>query len=110
MQSVAANPFTRFFGYAGGVMIMLGDALRYAFTLQVRPTEVLRQAYFLGVESWPIIVLTSLFTGMVISLETAKAAVANGLTEYVGSSVAYGTFRELGPLLTGIVFAGRAGA
>jgi phospholipid/cholesterol/gamma-HCH transport system permease protein len=110
MDHVAVNPFTRFFGYAGGVMIMLGDALRYTFTLQVRPTEVLRQAYFLGVESWPIIVLTSLFTGMVISLETAKAAVANGLTEYVGSSVAYGTFRELGPLLTGIVFAGRAGA
>ena len=54
--------------------------------------------------------LTSLFTGAVISLETAKAAVQNGFTEYVGSSVAYGTFRELGPLLTAVVFAGRAGA
>ncbi|MBV8170788.1 MAG: ABC transporter permease [Candidatus Eremiobacteraeota bacterium] len=110
IQRAAPNPFSRFFGYAGGVTIMLGDAFRYMFTLQVRLTDVLRQAYFLGVESWPIIVLTSLFTGAVISLETAKAAVQNGFTEYVGSSVAYGTFRELGPLLTGIVFAGRAGA
>jgi phospholipid/cholesterol/gamma-HCH transport system permease protein len=110
IQRVILDPFYRFFGYAGGVTLMLGDALRYAVTLQIRPSEVLRQAYFLGVESWPIIVLTSLFTGAVISLETAQAAVQNGFTEYVGSSVAYGTFRELGPLLTAVVFAGRAGA
>ncbi|MBV8082953.1 MAG: ABC transporter permease [Candidatus Eremiobacteraeota bacterium] len=110
MQRVSASPVARFFDYAGGVALMFGDAVRYAVTLQVRVSEVFRQAYFLGVESWPIIVLVSLFTGAVISLETAKAAVQNGFTEYVGSSVAYGTFRELGPLLTGIVFAGRAGA
>lgn len=110
IQRAVANPVARFFDYAGGVTIMFGDALRFAATLQVRVTDVLRQAYFLGVESWPIIVLVSLFTGAVIALETAQAAVQNGFTEYVGSSVAYGTFRELGPLLTGIVFAGRAGA
>jgi len=104
------DPFTRFFAYTGGVTMLLVDSLRYAFTMQVRPSEVLRQAYFLGVESWPIIVLTSLFTGFVISLEAATAAVQNGLTQFVGGSVAYGTFRELGPMLTGIVFAGRAGA
>lgn len=103
-------PVTRFLAYTGGVVTLLGDALRYALTMQVRPSEVLRQAYFLGVESWPIIILTSLFTGMVISLEAAQAAVQNGLTQFVGGSVAYGEFRELGPMLTGIVFAGRAGA
>ncbi len=105
-----ADPIARFLGYTGGLVLLLGDALRYIFTLQVRVSEVLRQAYFLGVESWPIVVLTSLFTGMVISLEAAQAAVQNGLTQYVGGSVAIGTFRELGPMLTGIVFAGRAGA
>lgn len=109
-QRVGNDPITRFFGYAGGLTFMLSDALRYIGTLQVRPTEVLRQAYFLGVQSWPIIVLTSLFTGLIISLEAAVAAVQNGLTQYVGGSVAIGTFRELGPMLTGIVFAGRAGA
>ena len=110
VERTLVDPFARFFGYTGGLAIMLFDALRYAVTLQFRPSEVLRQAYFLGVQSWPIIVLTSLFTGMVISLEAAVTAVQNGFTEYVGSSVAFGTFRELGPMLTGIVFAGRAGA
>ncbi|MBC5823975.1 MAG: ABC transporter permease [Candidatus Eremiobacteraeota bacterium] len=100
----------RFFGYAGGLMLLLWDALRLIVTLRVKPSEVLRQAYFLGVQSWPIITLTSAFTGMVISLEAAAQAVAYGFSQLIGGSVAFGTLRELGPMLTGIVFAGRAGA
>jgi phospholipid/cholesterol/gamma-HCH transport system permease protein len=104
------NLAARFFGYTGGVILLLSDALRFIFTARVRPREVLCQAYFLGVQSWPIITLTSAFTGMVISLETAAQAVAYGFSNLIGGSVAFGTVRELGPMLTGIVFAGRAGA
>jgi phospholipid/cholesterol/gamma-HCH transport system permease protein len=101
---------TRFLEYAGGLAMMLADAMRYVAGLRFSPAEVIRQAYFLGVESWPIIVLTSLFTGLVISLEAVAQAVAFGFATLVGGSVAYGEVRELGPMLTGIVFAGRAGA
>jgi len=100
----------RFLEYAGGLAVMLLDVGKNVVTLQVRPVEVIRQAYFLGVQSWPIVVLTSLFTGLVISLEAASSAVSYGLSQFVGGSVAYGEVRELGPMLTGIVFAGRAGA
>jgi phospholipid/cholesterol/gamma-HCH transport system permease protein len=100
----------RFFEYAGGLAMMFVEVIRDLVTMRVSFAEILRQAYFLGVESWPIIVLTSLFTGLVISLEAAAQAVAFGFSQFVGSSVAYGEVRELGPMLTGIVFAGRAGA
>lgn len=103
-------PAVRFFEYAGGLASLLADATRYLAALRFRPSEVVRQAYFLGVQSWPIIVLTSLFTGMVISLEAAVNAVSFGLANLIGGSVAFGELRELGPMLTGIVFAGRAGA
>src|SRR5579864_8703188 len=101
---------TRFFGYGGGLALLLIDCTRYIVTLRFRPTEVIRQTYFLIVESLPIITLTSGFTGLVISLETAVQAVQFGFSNLIGGSVAYGTVRELGPMLTGIVFAGRAGA
>ena len=101
---------TRFLEYAGGLAGMFLEACRNVFTMNFRPVEVIRQTYFLGVESWPIVVLTSLFTGLVISLEAAAQAVSYGLSQFVGGSVAYGEVRELGPMLTGIVFAGRAGA
>lgn len=100
----------RFLEYTGGLATMLAEVVRDTVMLRIDLGEVIRQAYFLGVESWPIIVLTSLFTGLVISLEAASQAVSYGFSNFVGSSVAYGEVRELGPMLTGIVFAGRAGA
>ena len=64
----------------------------------------------LGFQSLSIVLLTSLFTGMVISLESAVQAVQYGFGSIVGSAVAYSSVRELGPMLTGVVVAGRAGA
>ena len=55
--------------------------------------------------------LTSLFTGMVISLESAAASRAvRRFGSFVGGAVAFGSVRELGPMLTAVVVAGRAGA
>lgn len=100
----------RFFEYAGGLTLLALDCLRYIVTLQFRPSEVVRQINFLIVQTMPIILFTSGFTGLVISLETVNSAVHFGLSNIIGGSVAYGTVRELGPLLTGIVFSGRGGA
>jgi phospholipid/cholesterol/gamma-HCH transport system permease protein len=107
------KPFSltrRFFEYAGGVTMLFIDAVRDIIALRFRPSEVIRQASFLIVASLPIVLLTSGFTGFVIALETAESAKQYGLANIIGGSVAYGTVRELGPLLTGIVVAGRAGA
>lgn len=104
-------PLTRrFFEYAGGVTLLFIDAVRYICVLRFRPSEVIRQASFLIVASLPIVMLTSGFTGFVISLESAVSAVQYGFSNIIGGSVAIGTVRELGPMLSGIVFAGRAGA
>ncbi len=100
----------RFFEYAGGVTLLFVDALRYIVALRFRPREVVRQASFLIVASLPIILLTSGFTGFVIALETAASAQQYGLGNIIGGSVAFGVVRELGPLLTAVVVAGRAGA
>ena len=99
-----------FFEYAGGLTLLTGDATGYIVRLRVRVGETISQCYLLGVQSATIVLLTSLFTGMVISLESALNAVQYGLGSIVGGAVAYASARELGPLLTGIVVAGRAGS
>lgn len=99
-----------FFEYAGGVASLLGDAASFVARLRIRGKETFNQAYLLGVNSWTIVLLTALFTGAVISLESAVQAVRFGFSGFVGSAVAFGTTRELGPLLTAVVVAGRAGA
>jgi phospholipid/cholesterol/gamma-HCH transport system permease protein len=98
------------FAYAGGVTQLLGDALRFIIGLRIRLRETLDQAYLLGVQSVSIVILTSLFTGMVFSLESAVQAVSYGVGNLVGGAVAFSSARELGPMLSAVVVAGRTGA
>jgi phospholipid/cholesterol/gamma-HCH transport system permease protein len=101
---------TGIFGYAGGVAELLVDSLRYIVVLRIRFRETFDQAFLLGVQSWPIVLLTSLFTGMVFSLESAVQAVQYGVGNLVGGAVAFSAARELGPMLSAVVVAGRTGA
>ncbi len=99
-----------FFDYAGGIAELTADSGTSIASLRVRFGETVAQAYILGVQSTPIVLLTSLFIGMVISFESAQNAVSYGVSDLVGGAVAYTTARELGPMLTAVVVAGRAGA
>jgi phospholipid/cholesterol/gamma-HCH transport system permease protein len=101
---------TGIFGYAGGVAELLVDSLRFILAFRIRLRETFDQAYLLGVQSWPIVLLTSLFTGMVFSLESAVQAVQYGVGNLVGGAVAFSAARELGPMLSAVVVAGRTGA
>jgi phospholipid/cholesterol/gamma-HCH transport system permease protein len=96
--------------YAGGVATLSAEAGSFIGRLRIRVAETFAQAYFLGVQSSAIVLLTSLFTGMVISLESANQAKSYGASSLVGGAVAYVCSRELGPMLTAVVVAGRAGA
>ena len=98
------------FEYAGGVAALSAEAAGFIARLRIRVLETVAQAYFLGVQSIAIVLLTSLFTGMVISLESANQARNYGIVSVVGGAVAYISSRELGPMLTGVVVAGRASA
>ncbi len=96
--------------YVGGVATLLGESVGFIGTLRIRARETLDQAFLLGVQSWNIVLLTSLFTGMVFSLEAAEQAVQYGVGSFVGGAIAYTTARELGPMLSAVVVAGRTGA
>ena len=99
-----------FFEYAGGLTMLSAESVGFAVTLKIRLVETISQGALLGVQSLIIVVLTSLFTGMVISLESAQQAVSYGFGNFVGGAVAYASVRELGPMLTGVVVAGGVGA
>jgi phospholipid/cholesterol/gamma-HCH transport system permease protein len=101
---------TNFFEYAGGLTLLSVESLGFMARLRIRVGETVSQCAQLGVQSAIIVMLTSLFTGMVISLESAQQAVAYGFGNFVGGAVAYASIRELGPMLTGVVVAGRVGS
>lgn len=71
---------------------------------------VIKQMYSVGVLSLVIIAVSGLFVGMVLALQGYNTLVDFGATESLGVMVALSLVRELGPVVAGLLFAGRAGS
>jgi len=72
--------------------------------------ELLKQLYFVGVQSLAIVIVSGLFIGMVLALQGYNALVEFSAEQSLGPMVALSLLRELGPVVTGLLFAGRAGS
>jgi len=71
---------------------------------------VMREVYFTGVLSLIIIIVSGLFVGMVLGLQGYETLQKYGATESIGVLVALSLVRELGPVVSALLFASRAGS
>jgi len=94
----------------GRANIFLLQILAGVGSLLVRPSLLIRQMYSVGVQTLIIVVVAGLFVGMVMALQSYYALVDFGAEDSVGVMVALSLLRELGPVVTGLLFAGRAGS
>ena len=79
-------------------------------SLILRPSLVIQQMYAVGVLSLIIIIVSGTFVGMVLGLQGYNTLRNFGAAESLGVIVALSLLRELGPVVTGLLFAGRAGS
>ena len=93
----------------GRAVVFLGTAIAHMRLSRLQLAETLRQVYFAGVRSLVIIVTCGFFVGLVLTLQTYDTLTRFGAGDAVSSVLALSLFRELGPVLTVILFAGRAG-
>ena len=99
-----------FFARLGRGHIFLMQILAAIPGLFLRPYLVISQIFSIGVLSLSIILVSGLFVGMVLGLQGYNTLVNFGATESLGMVVALSLVRELGPVLTSLLFAGRAGS
>lgn len=73
---------------------------------------IFQQMVKVGVDSIPVAITTALFTGMVLALQSGYTLETKikGVSQFIGSVVSLSMVRELGPVLTGMVIAGRMGS
>ena len=102
--------FLNFIRYAGGVSVLFVRTIFWVFVPPLKRRQILDQMVKIGVDSLPIVFLTSLFTGMVLALQSAYQMQKMEAKLYIASLVALSITRELGPVLTALVVAGRVGA
>lgn len=99
-----------FMEYVGGIMLLGAETFNWIIRgfLQLRLTVF--QMAFLGVNSSAIVILTTGFTGMVMSLDLIQIAAQYGIASFAGAGVGVSMAREFAPMLTAVVIAGRAGS
>ncbi|HCK04501.1 MAG: ABC transporter permease [Methylophilales bacterium BACL14 MAG-120910-bin43] len=97
-------------------VLRLGAATRLIFLIFVYSGDsfkrihlTIREVYFTGVMSLVIIVVSAFFVGMVLGLQGYYTLQKYGSSEAIGVLVALALVRELGPVVTALLFAGRAG-
>ncbi len=94
----------------GRGIMLLGQSLLWLFRRPFRFHEIARQLDFVGVQSTKLILVTGIFTGMVLALQTHVALSRYGAQSLVGAMVGLSLTRELGPVLSALMVIGRAGS
>jgi phospholipid/cholesterol/gamma-HCH transport system permease protein len=98
-------------GQTVGEMITLLCEMLYYFKEAPRNlTSIFRQMSIVGIETLPIAMLVALFVGMVLSVQTGSELALYGTQEAIGAIVGLSMVKELGPVMTSLLVAGRVGS
>ena len=93
----------------GAMTLFLGQVLSRVFPAFAKPGLIVKQIYNAGARSLVIIMLSGLFVGMVLGLLGFDTLQRFGSEDSLGVLAALGMLKVLGPVLTALLFAGRAG-
>lgn len=94
----------------GSIGCLLGQVIGCLFHGKFRLNVLVNQIAAIGVGSQPVVLLTGIFTGAVLEAQTLFQLQAVKMETMGGAVVAVGMFRELGPVVTGLMLAGRVGS
>jgi len=108
--SAIAAVFSAFCAYLGQVGGLAGETVSSVFSGRIRFGLVLRQISHIGFGSQMVVIVTGAFTGAVFTAQTYFQFARLNMESAVGPVVSVAMCRELGPVLTGLMVAGRVGA
>ena len=100
----------QFFEFIGEFAILIWRTLGFILRGKIDARDTFNQMATIGVNSLPIVLVTVAFSGAVLALYMALLVVKWGLGSYTGAVVGLSIVREIGPVLTSVVVAARAGS
>ena len=104
------NTVIQFFSLVGSFTIFVLNVIKTCFSTKLKFGKFFVQSERIGVNSFFITIITGGFAGAVLALQSYKGFQKFGGEEFIGSVVALSMIRELGPVLTGLMVAGRSGS
>lgn len=108
----AKNVFLNFIEGIGAHAIFFKDTIVWIFRPPFDTKSIIAQMLEIGYRSLPVTTIAVFFTGMVMAYQVGRAmdSIMSGSSVFVGSAITITMFRELGPVLTALLLAGRVGS
>jgi len=104
------SAFLSFLAYTGRIFIFAGKGVLYIFRSPFYLRSVISQMIEIGYYSLPVVGLTAIFTGAVLALQSYSGFSRFSAESAIATVVVLSITRELGPVLAGLMVAGRVGA
>jgi len=108
--TLSLHAFILFSEELGKIILLVYATLKQLISPPFELKNTFKQIVEIGLKSMPVVLITAVFTGMVLALQSYTGFKRFNAEVMVGTVVALSMTRELGPVLTGLIVAGRAGA
>ena len=110
---VEESPFKSLNGFFSEVAELTVFTFRY-FKEVIRPPyefkEILKQCYLIGYKSFPLVAITGFIMGLVLTIQSRPTLAEFGAESWLPAMVAVSIIREIGPVITALIFAGKVGS
>lgn len=94
----------------GDVSAFTARFFRQTFNGRLELREFLRQCYIIGYKSLPLVGLTAFIMGLVLTMQLRPSMISYGVESQLPAIVAISIIREIGPVITALIFAGKIGS
>ena len=95
---------------AGDLSRFTGHFFKQCFKPRYEIGEFLRQCFVIGYKSLPLVALTAFIMGLVLTMQLRPSMVDYGVASQIPAILAIGIVREIGPVITALIFAGKIGS
>jgi len=104
------NRITEFFRNSGDVVLFIINFIKNLFSKDFEFNELLKQCFMVGNRSLPLISITGIVIGVVLTIQSRPVLIDFGAATMLPGMVAISIIREMGPVITALICAGKVGS
>ena len=112
IRTVETEPSTlsKFFIEIASITTFTFRFFKEVFKPRYEFNEIIKQSYLIGYKTFPLVAITGFIIGLVLTIQTRPTLAAFGAESWLPAMVAVSIIREIGPVITSLIFAGKVGS
>ena len=107
IKNILPNSLEAFFSEVGSILFFTGDVIRQFFQGPFEHRELVKQGYYIGNKTLPLIAITGFIMGLVLTLQSRPVMVDFGAESMLPGMISISIIREIGPVITALLCAGK---